>query len=169
MRGGSEVSNKKELKPWNRHIVFLLGRNPFSKTSSPDLGGGFILFNFHPENWGKINEPNLTFAHFSDGLVPPPTNDSLRYTSAIQIRSFFGVCSRSCSKSGKGLPCCLNSCSGTLKLKSVLKGCCCFFFVPKSFSLSILSIPKGGWVFSFRISEASYMLHLKTSGAAAEC
>ena len=89
------------------------------------------------------DEPNLTRAHFSDGLVQPPTSDSLRYT----FSQFKFVASLECvrgpaakvAKDG-GDVVSIHALE-TLKL-SVLKGCF-FFFVPKSFSLSI---PKGGWM-----------------------
>ena len=111
------------------------------------------------------DEPNLTRAHFSDGLVQPPTSDSLRYT----FSQFKFVASLECvrgpaakvAKDG-GDVVSIHALE-TLKL-SVLKGC--FFF---SFQ-NHFPFPSQRVVgCSFRISEASYMLHLKTSGAAAEC
>ena len=154
-------------------LFFLLRRNPFSKTSSPDLGGGnSIFFEFSPRKLGEDFQFDFcTFFQmgwFNHQLVIH--SDTLK---AIQILSlvwdssfsYFWVCSRSCSKSGKGLRFCLNSCSGNPEIEECFKRMF-FFFRSKIISLSI---PKGGWVFSFRISEASYMLHLKTSGAAAEC
>ena len=41
-----------------------------------NLGGGFKYFlMFTPDPWG--NDPILTFAYFSNGLVQPPTSNQL--------------------------------------------------------------------------------------------
>ena len=90
------------------------------------------------------DEPNLTRAHFSDGLVQPPTSDSLRYT----FSQFKFVASLECvrgpaakvAKDG-GDVVSIHALE-TLKL-SVLKGCFFFFSFQNHFSLSI---PKGGWM-----------------------